>query len=159
MENTAYRNAMELLARRRSQAEKDAALRREELYRSLPQLREYDGKAAALCRQMTTAVINGEPIEAYQKGLEQVQRDKLHTLAAAGIEEELLRPQYSCPLCRDTGYTEGRRCRCQSSGRGAGQKGSVTGKETPYRRQLLRREGRVWHPGTLVRAAHLPHRQ
>lgn len=52
MENTAYRNAMELLARRRSQAEKDAALRREELYRSLPQLREYDGKAAALCRQM-----------------------------------------------------------------------------------------------------------
>ena len=34
MENTAYRNAMELLARRRSQAEKDAALRREELYRS-----------------------------------------------------------------------------------------------------------------------------
>ena len=33
MENTAYRNAMELLARRRSQAEKDAALRREELYR------------------------------------------------------------------------------------------------------------------------------
>ena len=28
MENTAYRNAMELLARRRSQAEKDAALRR-----------------------------------------------------------------------------------------------------------------------------------
>ena len=31
MENTAYRNAMELLARRRSQAEKDAALRREEL--------------------------------------------------------------------------------------------------------------------------------
>lgn len=112
MENTAYRNAMELLARRRSQAEKDAALRREDLYRSLPQLREYDGKAAALCRQMTTAVINGEPIEAYQKGLEQVQRDKLHTLAAAGIEEELLRPQYSCPLCRDTGYTEGRRCRC-----------------------------------------------
>ena len=94
MENTAYRNAMELLARRRSQAEKDAAMRREELYRSLPQLREYDGKAAALCRQMTTAVINGEPIEAYQKGLEQVQRDKLHTLAAAGIEEELLRPQY-----------------------------------------------------------------
>lgn len=107
MENTAYRNAMELLARRRSQAEKDAALRREELYRSLPQLREYDGKAAALCRQMTTAVINGEPIEAYQKGLEQVQRDKLHTLAAAGMEEELLRPQYSCPLCRDTGYTGG----------------------------------------------------
>lgn len=67
MENTAYRNAMELLARRRSQAEKDAALRREELYQSLPQLREYDGKAAALCRQMTTAVINGEPIEAYQR--------------------------------------------------------------------------------------------
>ena len=95
MENTAYRNAMELLARRRSQAEKDAALRREELYRSLPQLREYDGKAAALCRQMTTAVINGEPIEAYQKGLEQVQRDKLHTLAAAGIEEELLMQRYA----------------------------------------------------------------
>ena len=61
MENTAYRNAMELLARRRSQAEKDAALRREELSRRLPQLREYLRNAAALCRQRRTAGRNGEP--------------------------------------------------------------------------------------------------
>lgn len=114
MGDTAYRNAMELLARRRSAAEREAAERREELYRALPRLREYDGKAAELCRRMTTAVLNGEPIEGYQKELEQVQRDKLHALAAAGVTEELLRPRYSCALCRDTGYTQGRRCRCLS---------------------------------------------
>ena len=54
MENTAYRNAMEVLARRRREAENDAARRREELYRALPQLLRYDGEAAGLCRSPAT---------------------------------------------------------------------------------------------------------
>ena len=64
---------MELLARRRSQAEKDAALAAGgALPGACRGCREYDGKAAALCRQMShSAVETGEPIEAYQKGLEQ----------------------------------------------------------------------------------------
>ena len=61
MENTAYRNAMELLARRRSQAEKDAALRREELYRSQPQLREYDGGTRCARRWSRCSGINCTP--------------------------------------------------------------------------------------------------
>lgn len=112
MGENAYRSAMELLARRRSKAEKEAALRREELYQNLPQLREFDGRAAELCRALTAAVRNGEPTEPCKLALEQLQRDRLHLLAAAGIDEALLRPQYTCPLCRDTGYVEGRRCRC-----------------------------------------------
>ena len=56
MENTAYRNAMEVLARRRREAENDAARRREELYQNLPELRRFDSRAAALCRQMTAAI-------------------------------------------------------------------------------------------------------
>ena len=82
MENTAYRNAMEVLARRRREAENDAARRREELYRALPQLLRYDGEAAGLCRQMTAAVLNGEPTEPYQHRLEQVRQDKLRALSA-----------------------------------------------------------------------------
>lgn len=112
MENTAYRNAMEVLARRRREAENDAARRREELYRTLPQLLRYDGEAAGLCRQMTAAVLNGEPTEPYQLRLEQVRQDKLRALSAVGVEEQMLQPRYHCALCRDTGFTEGRRCRC-----------------------------------------------
>ena len=112
MENTAYRNAMEVLARRRREAENDAARRREELYRALPQLLRYDGEAAGLCRQMTAAVLNGEPTEPYQHRLEQVRQDKLRALSAVGVEEQMLQPRYHCALCRDTGFTEGRRCRC-----------------------------------------------
>ena len=50
MENTAYRNAMELLARRRSQAEKDAALRREDALKQLPKAQK-----ELLCAAWTAA--------------------------------------------------------------------------------------------------------
>ena len=50
MENTAYRNAMELLARRRSQAEKDAALRREDALKQLPKAQK-----ELLCRAWSAA--------------------------------------------------------------------------------------------------------
>ena len=59
MGQNAYQTAVETLARRRSHAEAQAARRREELYQSLPELRRFDARAAALCRQMTAAILEG----------------------------------------------------------------------------------------------------
>lgn len=33
-------------------------------------------------------------------------------LSDAGLTEEDFLPVFSCPLCRDTGYTDGKKCRC-----------------------------------------------
>lgn len=112
MGENAYREATELLACRRRHAEEDADRRREELYQSLPQLRQFDAQTAEVCRRMTAAALEGEPTEQYRLALEQLKRDRLHTLSEIGMTEEQLRPQYSCPLCGDTGFVDGKRCRC-----------------------------------------------
>lgn len=112
MEENVYRIATEQLARRRRRAEEEADRRREELYGSLPQLREYDARAAAVCRRITAALINGESAEDYRAALEQLRQEKQKTLQQIGVTEEMLRPRYTCPLCGDTGFVNGKRCRC-----------------------------------------------
>ncbi len=112
MGDNAYREVTELLARRRRRAEEDADLRRDELYGSLPRLRQFDAEIAGVCRQMTAAALEGEPTEKYHAALERIKQERRQTLAEAGIAEDLLLPRYTCPLCGDTGFVDGRRCRC-----------------------------------------------
>ena len=112
MGQNAYQTAVETLARRRSHAEAQAARRREELYQSLPELRRFDARAAALCRQMTAAILEGEPSAEYQQALQSLQEERLAALQAAGVDEAQLRPRYTCPHCRDTGFVNGIRCSC-----------------------------------------------
>ena len=112
MGQNAYQTAVETLARRRSHAEAQAARRREELYQNLPELRRFDARAAALCRQMTAAILEGEPSAEYQQALQALQGERLAALQAAGVDEAQLRPRYTCPRCRDTGFVNGIRCSC-----------------------------------------------
>lgn len=109
-----YGRAAEILSRRRTAAEAVAARQREELYDKLPQLRRFDAEAAAVCRRMTAAVIEGDsPAVGREKAaLDSIRTEKSAFLQRAGIEEAMLRPPYTCPLCADTGYVAGKRCRC-----------------------------------------------
>ena len=112
MGQNAYQTAVETLARRRSHAEAQAARRREELYQNLPERRRFDARAAALCRQMTAAILEGEPSAEYQQALQSLQGERLAALQAAGVDEAQLRPRYTCPHCRDTGFVNGQKCHC-----------------------------------------------
>ena len=85
MGDNAYREVTELLARRRRRAEEDADLRRDELYGSLPRLRQFDAEIAGVCRQMTAAALEGEPTEKYHAALERIKQERRQTLAEAGI--------------------------------------------------------------------------
>ena len=81
MGDNAYREVTELLARRRRRAEEDADLRRDELYGSLPRLRQFDAEIAGVCRQMTAAALEGEPTEKYHAALERIKQERRQTLA------------------------------------------------------------------------------
>lgn len=109
-----YAKATAILAKRRAAAESAAEQRRSELAKELPQLRRFDGEAAALCRRLTAAVMENDTEAAAEAkaSLEQLTRDRDAFLQSAGIDEALLKPRYACPLCRDTGFVGGKRCRC-----------------------------------------------
>ncbi len=113
-EETAHLTPAAILGRRRREAERDAALRKEEIYKHLPRLSRCDEEAAAVCRRMTGAAMEGntEALVGERAALDRLVEEKREILREAGLSESDLSPRYTCPLCRDTGYVEGRRCRC-----------------------------------------------
>ncbi len=103
------------LERRRTAAESLAAARREELTARLPRLGEIERELAATLPQITHIILNkGDPaaIDILQRQNLALQQEMADLLHAAGCDFDSFEPQYTCPLCRDTGYAEGRTCRC-----------------------------------------------
>lgn len=89
--------------------------RLQEAYRLSPELEALDRQQVSGSVQRIKAAIekNGAtstenvtiPTEGYR-----AKRAKL--LTDVGLSEDYLEMQYQCPLCRDTGYVEGKRCKC-----------------------------------------------
>lgn len=105
------------LLQRRQKARQEAARRQAELYRQYPPLGEYDRRLRSLTRSIAVAAVGGEAEEterilAQVRGVQEERRALLDSL---GLPRDILEPRYSCPLCKDTGSVEGKRCQCMEA--------------------------------------------
>lgn len=113
-----YRQASSILTQRRQQAELEASARKQELYTALPELRDIEQQLADCGRGVIAAVAarSGDAralVEQMKTRSLALQQRRAQVLAEIGASEELLEPQYHCPLCKDSGYdSSNRRCRC-----------------------------------------------
>lgn len=103
-----------ILQRRRQQARQEAASRQEALFVRYPELGMYDQRLRALTRSIALAAVSGgaEETERVMEEIRQVQAERKIRLEQLGLPPDCLEPKYTCPLCRDTGAVEGKRCRC-----------------------------------------------
>ena len=88
-------------------------LRKQEVYRCVPALEALDQEqVSSSIQRIKTALItgtaSGTPAETGNNYSDK--RKKL--LTDAGYPENYLEMQYHCPLCRDTGYADGKKCKC-----------------------------------------------
>ena len=106
----AYKNA----ERRRSRAEQDAVLRREELFASLPELERLTNEVRAAGADAAYLAASGYAADAKLKLAEvEAAGARLQAyLRKTGVDGALLHPQYSCRLCNDTGRVKDGACRC-----------------------------------------------
>lgn len=109
-----YLKAETELKSRQENAEKLAAARKKELSVKFPELIEIENeiKNSVLCA--VKSIGSGKVIDISaiaQKNLD-AQQKKRNLLKEAGYPEDYLDPQYTCRLCGDTGYFEGRLCEC-----------------------------------------------
>ena len=106
-----------LLLQRRQKARQEAAQRQAELYRQHPRLRDYDQRLRALTRNIALAAVSGgeEETERILAEVRKVQAERRALLDQLGLPRDILEPQYQCPLCKDTGTVEGRRCQCMEA--------------------------------------------
>lgn len=88
--------------------------RRAEVFRACPAYEEASDQVASLSVAYGKRLLDGEEgaLSAYRQELAALLARKEALLVQAGFPADYLEPSYDCPECRDTGYVNGRRCRC-----------------------------------------------
>ncbi len=111
-----YRQAEEILERRRERANIEAETRRNEIYGKIPELNDVTMGLAQVGLNISKVFIFSENKQADMEKLKeeslalQQKRDEL--LEKNGYPKDALEVKYSCEACGDTGYINNRRCKC-----------------------------------------------
>lgn len=107
--------ANSILFQRRQKALDEAQTRREALYSRDPRFRFYDRRLRELARDIAVAAISPDGEEESRRimaEIQAVQEERKELLTTLGMGPDYLEPRYTCPICRDTGAVDGKRCRC-----------------------------------------------
>lgn len=106
--------ARERLEQRRQKATNDAAALRTRLYTQFPRIKEIEQELTTALPEVTRAILAGdnEGVERTRQHNLRLQTELADILLTAGFTQTNLEPQYTCPLCEDTGYANGKVCAC-----------------------------------------------
>lgn len=90
--------------------------RREEAYTRIPELAALeneiqDASLAAAKRRVMGRSFNDDQKSLHQL-IEQNKKKKEQLLVQAGYPADYLEPIYTCPICHDTGFVDGKQCSC-----------------------------------------------
>ncbi len=107
-----YRQAFEKVKQRRLIAEETQRETYEKLVKLRPELTEIDNELAAAGVRAAKAAINGGDVMDIKKYADCLSERKSAILAQLGIDKNCLIPDYECKKCSDTGYVNGRFCKC-----------------------------------------------
>ncbi len=110
---SAYTLANRELEQIRSSNREKQNLRHNEVMLSAPQLADIENRLMISGTQLLKCVLNkGKDFEEIKGKIQNLQQEKSVLLKAHGFKEDYLDDIYSCPVCRDTGFVEGKRCAC-----------------------------------------------
>ena len=89
-------------------------LRKQEVYRCVPALETLDKEQVSSSIQRMKAAITkkGPNLAAYSDNKTDYAAKRKELLTNAGFPADYLEMQYHCPLCCDTGYADGKKCKC-----------------------------------------------
>lgn len=86
----------------------------DEIYRKIPVIKELDEAvstcAAARARQLLDG--NADALKTLREELADLKEQKEILLKSAGFPADYMEMHYRCQDCRDTGYSDGKKCRC-----------------------------------------------
>lgn len=91
--------------------------RKDSLYADYPRLEEIERESALLGASVARQVLQNpkEPeaaLRSLQENQKRLQEERREILQKIGVPESWLEPEYSCALCKDTGYLDHTPCAC-----------------------------------------------
>jgi len=95
----------------------EAERRKNEVYSSVPRIRDIDGELAVLnpkrLQLMLSKQTDTDNYRSMEKEILNLRKEKKHLLTDSGFHEDYLKPVYTCSLCKDSGYLDnGEKCIC-----------------------------------------------
>ena len=107
--NEVYNIAADRLAERRQNALRLADYRREQLFAEFPRLREINSELMSIGASIGKSVVKGSSQpdirELGERSLA-LQEEQDRIFAGIGIDSSVIQPEFTCPVCGDTGYIE-----------------------------------------------------
>lgn len=111
-----YDRAMATVKERRADATARAAAAREKIRAEEPRVREIEQLMAQSSGKVVKAILSRDDVE---KQVERIKTENLGLqvelsmiLQKHGITSGNFEPQYTCPICEDTGFANGKLCTC-----------------------------------------------
>ncbi|MBP3736811.1 MAG: ATP-binding protein [Lachnospiraceae bacterium] len=117
--NEQYESIMRGYAEKRERHRTEALASKRALYLKLPEYKALDDEISSagvsfLKKRLGDAPGGTAPAspESYASYVAALEEKKEKLLRDAGISPDVLRMRFDCPLCRDTGFVNGAKCRC-----------------------------------------------
>ena len=113
LSNAQYDAVMRIYNDRQLNNRRAQEARIREAYSRIPRLEEIAGEIASLSVRKARAVLDeGEADFDLQAAIDERAEERAVLLKANGYPADYLDLQYTCPVCQDTGYVNGRKCEC-----------------------------------------------
>ena len=113
--NEIYQYARDVLAQRRQKAVQTLQERRQELYLRFPRFEEIEAQLRLTGMAAVRAAMspNGkEKLDEIRQVNLDLQEERRQMLSSLGLPQDYLSEPYVCPLCKDEGFVDGKRCAC-----------------------------------------------
>lgn len=114
LSNSQYNAIMRVYNKRQFRNKRDQDERIREIYEKIPQVEALNDEIAASMAQAGRKKLQGdeEGVKALKQEAEALKNQRLRYLERNGYPADYMQMRYHCPVCRDTGYVDGKKCRC-----------------------------------------------
>lgn len=114
LNNSQYNAIMRIYNQRQLQDKYEQDQRREQVYARLPQVKQIDDEISSQAVRCARKLLDGDTKakEELKHHIDDLKEQKEVLLSAYGFSPDYMEMRYFCPECQDTGYVNGKKCRC-----------------------------------------------
>lgn len=114
LSNSQYDSIMRAYDERQLAHQRERNARLYEIRETLPEYEALEREESALFLQKADCLLDGQSEDARRisEDIALIRAKKTNLLSRAGYPADYLSMQYTCPLCKDTGYMDGVKCAC-----------------------------------------------
>ncbi len=112
--NAQYNMIMREYEKQQAADRSDQRARLDEVYAAVPEIRALDSETGTQAAGCARELINGDEsaMDRFRENAAKIRARREELLTLAGFPADYTKMRYRCPDCKDTGYRDGRRCRC-----------------------------------------------